>query len=389
MEALSPDTQVTLLLIGRFGKSGDAKPLSLGEYNRLARHLHASGRRPSDLLRGPREGLPIDIDRLDGLLRRGTALALSVERWHQVGIRVIGRSDAGYPQLLKTRLRAAAAPVLFAAGKLSLLDRQSLAVVGSRDATAEGLSFARELGIQCSAAGVAIVSGDARGIDRAAMDASLGNGGTVIGVLAETLAKAVLAKRNREGLLHGQLLFLSPYDPDAPFSIGHAMDRNKYIYALATAAVVADSDVKGGTWAGAIENLEAQWAPAFVRIGPAALAGNIELCRRGLVALDHVPPDLLQSLDKLRLNAPLPEPASRVPTGEGAAALFESFLDMLRRLLSEAPRSQQTIARYFDLEPAQVKHWLACAEAKGAVTKSGKPATYSAIIDTEPERRLL
>ena len=390
MEALSPDTQVTLLLVGRFGKSGDARPLSSGEYNRLARCLHAAGQRPGELLRGSRDGLPIDAERLDGLLKRGTALALAVERWHQLGIRVFGRGDEGYPSLLRTRLRGAAAPVLFVAGKMSLLNGETLAVVGSRDATAEGLSFARQLGIQCAADGVAIVSGDARGIDRAAMDAALDNKGTVIGVLAETMAKSVLSKRNRDALLDGQLLLLSPYDPDAPFSVAHAMDRNKYIYALATAAVVADSDVKGGTWSGAVENLEAKWTPAFVRIGPEVLAGNIELCRRGLVALDHVPSDLLQALNKLTLNPPPPlEIATQAPIGEGAAELFEYFVRVLQRWLSTAPKTEQSIADYFELERSQVKRWLAQAEARGAVARSGKPAKYAAVVDFAPDRRLL
>lgn len=390
MEALSPDTQVTLLLVSRFGKSDDAKPLSPGEYNRFARHLHAAGKRPGDLLRGSREGLPIEGARLDALLKRGTALALAVECWHQIGISVFGRGDEGYPPLLKMRLRAAAAPVLFAAGKMSLLDRKTLAVVGSRNATAEGLSFARQLGVQSAAEGVAIVSGDARGIDRAAMDAALDDGGTVIGVLAESLAKSVLAKRNRDSLIKGQLLLLSPFDPNAPFSVGHAMDRNKYIYALATAAVVADSDVRGGTWSGAVENLKAQWAPAFVRTGPDVPAGNVELCRSGLIPLDHVPSDLLRALDTLRLNPPpLPEPASQMAMSEGAAELFGLFLSMLRQWLSECPRSDQSIAEYFELELTQVKHWLARAEAQGAVIKSGRPAKYSASINAVPERRLL
>jgi predicted Rossmann fold nucleotide-binding protein DprA/Smf involved in DNA uptake len=324
------------------------------------------------------------------LLKRGTALALAVERWHQLGIRVIGRGDEGYPSLLKARLRGAAAPVLFVAGEMSLLNGETLAVVGSRDATGEGLSFARQLGKQCAADCVAIVSGDARGIDRAAMDGALDNHGGVIGVLAETLAKSVLTKRNRDALLHGQLLLLSPYDPDAPFSVAHAMDRNKYIYALATAAVVVDSDIKGGTWSGAVENLEAQWAPAFVRIGPEVPLGNIELCRRGLIALNHVPPDLLQALNKIRLNPPPPlELPSQTPTGEGAGELLEYFLGALRAWLSKAPKSEQSIAEYFGLERSQVKHWLAQAEARGFVAKSGKPARYTAVVDAPQERRLL
>jgi predicted Rossmann fold nucleotide-binding protein DprA/Smf involved in DNA uptake len=58
-------------------------------------------------------------------------------------------------------------------------------------------------------------------------------------------------------LRDGQLVLLSPYDPQAGFNIGNAMQRNKLIYALADAALVVQADYgKGGTWAGAIEQLE-------------------------------------------------------------------------------------------------------------------------------------
>ena len=53
--------------------------------------------------------------------------------------------------------------------------------------------------------------------------------------------------------MDGRLVFISPYDPAAGFSVRHAMQRNKIIYALADAALVVASDFeKGGTWAGAI-----------------------------------------------------------------------------------------------------------------------------------------
>jgi DNA processing protein len=83
------------------------------------------------------------------------------------------------------------------------------------------------------------------------------NGGRAVGVLAESLMQAVLQRDHREALMARRLVLASPYDPSAPFTIGQAMQRNKLIYALADAALVVNSDVnKGGTWAGAIEQLE-------------------------------------------------------------------------------------------------------------------------------------
>jgi predicted Rossmann fold nucleotide-binding protein DprA/Smf involved in DNA uptake len=82
-------------------------------------------------------------------------------------------------------------------------------------------------------------------------------GGTAVGVLADNLERAALNRENRNVLRDRRLVLLSPYDPQAGFNIGNAMQRNKLIYALADAALVVQADhEKGGTWAGAIEQLD-------------------------------------------------------------------------------------------------------------------------------------
>ncbi len=80
-----------------------------------------------------------------------------------------------------------------------------------------------------------------------------------------------------------RLLLVSPYDPAAGFNVGNAMQRNKVIYALADAGLVVTSDFeKGGTWAGAIEQLERfHFVPVFVRNGNNAGRGNSALIHHG------------------------------------------------------------------------------------------------------------
>jgi DNA processing protein len=101
--------------------------------------------------------------------------------------------------------------------------------------------------------------------------------------MADSLERAALARDNRKPLMEGQLVLISPYDPSAGFNVGHAMQRNKLIYALADAALVVTSDFeKGGTWAGAIEQLERlHFVPVFVRNGANAGKGNSALLHRG------------------------------------------------------------------------------------------------------------
>lgn len=386
LEALTLDTQATLLLVGRFSKSSDAKPLTTVEYNRLAKQLHELGLRPRDLVREIPKGLVADTSRLTTLLSRGTSLALAIERWTRLGIWVIGRADEAYPKLLKSKLRGAAAPILYCAGNAELLNAVAVCVVGSRDVSEAGLEFATELGMRCAAEGLAVVSGDARGVDRAAMDGALDKGGKAIAVLVDALTKAVLSKRNREAILAGRLALITPYDPEAGFTVSKAMDRNKYMYALASAAVVVESDTRGGTWSGAVENEKHQWTPAFVRVAADSPLGNQRLADLGLRPI--VPQDPLPNLRVFLLSCRedgpsqpdllREEPQLIAPATLGAGkSLYSHFLDGLSAWLAHGPQRDTAIADRFDLERAQSQRWLDRAVEEGVIEKLQRPARYA------------
>jgi predicted Rossmann fold nucleotide-binding protein DprA/Smf involved in DNA uptake len=65
------------------------------------------------------------------------------------------------------------------------------------------------------------------------MLSALEAGGTAVGVLADSWAKAAVAGKYRAGIKEGRLTLVSACDPNASFNVGNAMGRNKYIYALA------------------------------------------------------------------------------------------------------------------------------------------------------------
>ena len=76
-------------------------------------------------------------------------------------------------------------------------------------------------------------------------------------VLADRLERAATHRDHRDALMNDRLVLICPYDPAAGFLVGHAMQRNKLIYALADAALVVSAEFeKGGTWAGAVEQLD-------------------------------------------------------------------------------------------------------------------------------------
>lgn len=90
----------------------------------------------------------------------------------------------------------------------------------------------------------------------------------------------------------------SKIHPGARFTVGFAMCRNKYIYTLAKyAVVVSASSGKGGTWAGATENLKYKWTPLFVRAGDNMPEGNQLLIEKGGVPLR---PEILEDEGGLR-----------------------------------------------------------------------------------------
>ena len=115
------------------------------------------------------------------------------------------------------------------------------------------------------------------------MRGALEAGGNVVGILADGLERAVVRREHRDALMNGRLVLVCPYDPAARFHVGHAMQRNKLIYALADAALVVSSDYgKGGTWAGATEQLEKlKFVPVHARADGDAGKGLDELRKRG------------------------------------------------------------------------------------------------------------
>ena len=287
---ISAHTQAVLLLTAHFGKdkSGPHRPLTPKDYGRFAEWLKSQSLTPERLLTGdPAKILgrwhdkAISGERVNALLERGSALALSVEKWLRAGLWVMTRSDADYPQRLKQRLRSDSPAVLFGCGNRGLLNAGGLAVVGSRKVKQADLSYSARIGEIAATAGVSIVSGGAKGIDETAMLGTLKHEGTAVGVLADDLLRACASAKYRRFLMDNSLVLVSPFNPEARFNVGHAMQRNKYIYCLADAALAVHSGKKGGTWSGAHEDLKESWVPLWVKRTNDPEAGNGELIAAG------------------------------------------------------------------------------------------------------------
>lgn len=196
-------------------------------------------------------------DRIRSLLRRGFSMGAAVEAWHRAGINVTCKFDEGYPIHLLDRLGEQAPPVIYSYGRVEALDEGWLTIQGSRNASDAELEFALVVGASAAEYGKVVVSGGARGIDRAGMSGALNAGGSTVGVLVEGLSKHARSSESRNFIEDGNLTLFTPYDPDARFTVGNAMARNKLIFALAQHSLIAAAEIgRGGTWAGATEELK-------------------------------------------------------------------------------------------------------------------------------------
>jgi predicted Rossmann fold nucleotide-binding protein DprA/Smf involved in DNA uptake len=230
------------------------------------------------------------------LLDRGFLLGNALEQWQTKSIWVAGQGDPEYPTKIAERLKDDSPAVLYGCGSGELLEQGGLAVVGSRRVDQELIEYTEKIGQRCAGAEINIVSGGAQGIDRAAMRGALEAEGRVVGVMADSLEAAILNRENRQWLRDEHLSLISPYDPSAGFHVGNAMQRNKLIYALADAALVVSSDrEKGGTWAGAYEQLrKLRFVPVYVRS-----TGEVGDGLRALMKMGAVPWPNPESSDEL------------------------------------------------------------------------------------------
>ena len=413
---LSPNTQAILLLTaplisGRSGVSPDL--LTPGEYKHLARHLRDNQHQPMDLIAANADAVSatchffIEKERLQRLLSRGFLLSQALEQWQARAIWVLSRADAHYPRRLKTRLREDAPPVLYGCGDLHLLDAGGLAVVGSRHVDDSLIAYTEAVGALAASAQCNIVSGGAKGIDQAAMRGALQAGGTVAGVLADSLQRAVMQRDNRDALRAGRLLLTSPWDPSAGFNIGHAMQRNKLIYALADAALVVSSDAgKGGTWAGATEQLnKLRLVPVYVR-STGALSEGLDALRSkgalpwpepcdaaGLAAMlnapaqasptpvaadappQSTPTNALPSSPMQTDIATQPQFETQKMPASPAQKLLATVTEVVCEIL-QSPMKDTEIAVMLNITPAQAKAWLQHLTEAGVVEKIGNPVAY-------------
>ncbi len=201
-------------------------------------------------------------------------------------IHILSYRDAGYP----ARLRNIPDPpvVLYYKGKLLDFDGSPLiAVVGTRGASAYGMTAAKRMGYQIAACGGIVVSGLAFGIDGIAMSGALSAGSSVVGVLgcgADVVYplsnKALYADTERNGCL------LTEFPPGTPPHKWNFPKRNRIISGISCGVLVVEAPYGSGALITARQAAD-QGRDVFVvpgNIDVDSCKGSNALLREGAIA---------------------------------------------------------------------------------------------------------
>lgn len=175
------------------------------------------------------------------------ALIRATENWLLDPLNhVLTIADAEYPQSL---LNTADPPLLlYAKGMIELLNTRSFAIVGSRNATAQGKRNAEEFARTLSDSGLCIVSGLAQGIDTAAHLGGLQGNGSSIAVVGTGLDKVYPASnRNLAHRLADEGLLISEFPLGTPPLASNFPRRNRIISGLSLGSLVVEASVQSGS----------------------------------------------------------------------------------------------------------------------------------------------
>ncbi|MDR1632051.1 MAG: DNA-processing protein DprA [Dysgonamonadaceae bacterium] len=191
--------------------------------------------------------------------------AFLAENLQNSGIEVIPVISTEYSKILKENLKKSAPIVLYIKGNKQIMQENSVAIVGSRDASQIALDFTDNIARKAGKEWKVVVSGFAKGVDKQALDSSIACKGQSIIVLPQgilTFESGI--KTYYKQIIDGNVLVLSTFHPKAGWGKELAMARNPIIYGLAKEIFVAEAkpsknrqgkETKGGTWAGVIDGL--------------------------------------------------------------------------------------------------------------------------------------
>ena len=316
------------------------------------------------------------LDRLPALARKGgrdgrIASADDARRELDaaaaIGATILFTADAAYPALLGEV--DPPPPVLCVLGDPAILNRDAVAMVGARNASANGCRFAESVARDLGARGFVVVSGLARGIDAAAHAGALSSG--TVAVLAggvDDIYPSEHAKLHA-AILAGGGAIVSESPPGFQPKASHFPRRNRVISGLSRGTVVVEAAIGSGsliTARHAIEQNREVFAVPGSPLDPRSRGAN-DLIRQGAVLTESAD-DVIAALGaQPRLD--LFQPQRRAPAPPPRTSAPPPRADILD-LLGPTPVAIDEIVRRSGLEPDAVAEILLDLELEGRLRRS-------------------
>ena len=274
------------------------------------------------------------------------------------GLRFVGRSEPGFPRLLRELHDPPPGLFLRGSGEAALLSEPAVAVVGARMCSSYGSQVARLLGRELAAAGLVVVSGLARGIDGEAHRGALEAGGATIGVLGCGIdrdypaAHAHLAR----GICRTGLV-VSEYAPGVEPAPWRFPARNRIIAGLCQATIIVEARERSGALITADFALEAGREVFAV---PGEITSTLSAGTNALLRLGATP--LTSSADVLELFGLEPTRVAELDLGRDAEAVLVA--------LEREPAAADELGGVTGLDAAALATALAELELAGAVAEA-------------------
>lgn len=286
-----------------------------------------------------------------------------LERLHLAGVDALAPDDPRYPSRLHEI--ADAPPLLYVKGSWIPDDEWSVAVVGTRRATAYGRQAATEFARGLAANRVTVVSGLARGVDTVAHHTALESGGRTVAVLANGLDTVYPPENAR---LADQIAAQGALMTDYPLGTKPRADffprRNRIMSGVALGTLVVEGEPTSGAMITARLALE-QNREVFAVPGSifsTQSSGPLALLRDGATPVGRIE-DILEALNLTMVGAQMDFGRALPPDDPNEVALMAS--------LSREPRHVDEVVRQSGLPAATVAATLALLELKGLVRDMG------------------
>jgi DNA processing protein len=305
---------------------------------------------------------------------QSTTLAATTDAHHELeqvrkqGATLLAHDEPGYPLLLAATENPP--PFIIAKGRLELLGRPAMAIVGSRNASAIGQRYARNMATDLGSAGLIVVSGLARGIDTAAHKGALASGTIAvmaggIDVIYPPENSALHAAIGDTGLLVSEV----PYGQQP--TAQHFPRRNRIISGLSHGVLVVEATLNSGsliTARLAAEQGRDVYAVPGSPLDPRATGTNA-LLRQGAI-LTETADDVLMGLSFEQGRArPQRPPAQPVPPAVSRPDETQDLQAAILARLSATPVETDELVRQTGASAACVSAAILDLEFAGALTR--------------------